>query len=63
MTNLLILGTNGRIARLTAYPLRADRLPVLDPSRETIPEGDTNDYFRLFQAMQSQTMVLTDLGG
>lgn len=77
MTNLLILGANGRIARLvrkdllageddtrlTEYLRSADRLPVLDPSRETITEGDVNNYPRLLQAMQGQTMVLADLGG
>lgn len=77
MTNLLILGANGRIARLvrkdllageadthlTEYLRKADRLPVLDPSKETIIEGDVNDYPRLLQAMQGQTMVLADLGG
>ena len=77
MTYLLILGANGRIARLvrkdlltdeadallTEYLRKADRLPVLDPSRETIIEGDVNDYPRLLQAMQGQTMVLADLVG
>lgn len=77
MTYLLILGANGRIARLVRkdlltdeadallaeYLRKADRLPVLDPSRETIIEGDVNDYPRLLQAMQGQTMVLADLGG
>lgn len=77
MTNLLILGANGRIARLvrkdllageadthlTEYLRKADRLPVLDPSKETIIEGNVNDYPRLLQAMQGQTMVLADLGG
>lgn len=77
MTNLLTLGANGRIARLvrkdlltgesdthlTEYLRIANRLPVLDPTRETTIEGDVNDYPRLVHAMQGQDIVLADLGG
>lgn len=77
MTNLLILGAYGRIARivrkdlllnqeeihLTEYLRQADRLTTHDPSRESIVEGDVNDYSHLLEVLPGQDIVLADLSG
>jgi len=73
---ILILGANGQIARLvrerllrattdqlTLYLRRANRLQDVDVSRETVVEGDVNDYDTLQDAMVGQELVLADLGG
>lgn len=76
MTNVLILGANGRIAtlvrqrllqetdaHLTLYLRQAKRLGQIDPTRETVVEADVNDYQALYQAMSSQDIVYANLGG
>lgn len=76
MTNVLILGANGRIARivrtrllqetdarLTLYLRRAKRIGQIDPKRETVVEADVNDYQALYQAMANQDIVYANLGG
>lgn len=73
---VLILGAYGQIARLvrqrllaetnvqlTLYLRRANRLQDVDPTRETVVEGDVNDYATLKTAMAGQDLVLADLGG
>ncbi|KRN18672.1 hypothetical protein FC75_GL000439 [Lacticaseibacillus camelliae DSM 22697 = JCM 13995] len=73
---MLILGANGRIARLvrqrllqetdahlTLYLRRAKRLGQINPTRETVVEADVNDYQALYQAMVSQDIVYSNLGG
>lgn len=76
MTNVLILGANGRIARLvrqrlltetntqlTLYLRHAKRLGSIDPTREDVIEADVNDYQALVQAMANQDIVYANLGG
>lgn len=76
MTNILILGANGQLARnttpfflqlpdvrLTLYLRRANRLKNPDPSRVTIVEGDVLDEQTLITAMQSQDVVYANLAG
>lgn len=76
MTNVLILGANGRLARnttrvflektdarLTLYLRRANRLRNADPSRVTIVEGDVLDAVRLRDAMRAQDVVYANLAG
>lgn len=76
MTNILILGANGQLARnttpfflqhpdvrLTLYLRRANRLKNPDPSRVTIVEGDVLDEQTLITAMQSQDVVYASLAG
>lgn len=76
MTNVLILGANGRIARLvrqrllqetdahlTLYLRRAKRLGQVAPTRETVVEADVTDYQALYQAMAGQDIVYANLGG
>lgn len=73
---VLILGAYGQIARLvrqrllaetdvqlTLYLRRASRLQDVDATRETVIEGDVNDYATLKAAMVDQDLVLADLGG
>jgi len=73
---VLILGAYGQIARLvrqrllaetdvqlTLYLRRANRLQDIDAARETVVEGDVNDYATLKAAMAGQDLVLADLGG
>lgn len=73
---VLILGAYGQIARLvrqrllaetdvqlTLYLRRANRLQDVDATRETVVEGDVNDYATLKAAMAGQDLVLADLGG
>ncbi|KRL79249.1 NAD(P)H-binding protein [Secundilactobacillus paracollinoides] len=76
MTKVLLLGANGRIARLvrqrllsetdatlTLYLRNATRVTPVDDARETIVEGDANDFDTLAQAVQGQDLVVADLGG
>jgi len=76
MTNLLILGANGQLARnttrvllrdtdarLTLYLRRAHRLTNPDPSRVSIVEGDVLDHERLRAAMTKQDVVYANLTG
>ena len=76
MTNVLILGANGRVARnttrmflersdvsLTLYLRRAKRLPNHDPKRITVVEGDVLDRPTLEAAMAGQDVVYANLAG
>ena len=76
MTNVLILGANGQIARLvrqrlltetntqlTLYLRHAKRLGSIDPTREDVIEADVNDYQALVQAMANQDIIYANLGG
>lgn len=76
MTNVLILGANGQVARntipfllreenvrLTLYLRRAQRLKNPDPSRVTIVEGDVTDAAALRGAMRGQDVVYANLAG
>lgn len=73
---ILILGANGQIARivrqrllketdaqLTLYLRQPKRLGQTDSSRETVINGDVNDYPTLAQAMAGQDLVYANLGG
>ena len=76
MTNVLILGANGQLARnttkfllertdahLTLYLRRAERLRNPDPARVTIIEGDVLDRATLEVAMAAQDVVYANLAG
>ena len=76
MTNVLILGANGQLARhttrvflrdtdakLTLYLRRASRLSNPDPARVTIVEGDVLDQSTLAAAMKGQDVVYANLSG
>ena len=76
MTNVLILGANGQLARNTTrvflahtdarlrlYLRRAKRLKNPDPSRVEIVEGDVLDARALQVAMQGQDLVYANLTG
>jgi uncharacterized protein YbjT (DUF2867 family) len=76
MTNVLILGANGQLARnttrvflrdtdakLTLYLRRARRLTNPDPHRVTIVEGDVLDRPTLEAAMKGQDVVYASLAG
>jgi len=76
MTNVLILGANGQLARntaamllakaqgrLTLYLRRAQRLPNPDPARVRIVEGDVFDQAALREAMEGQDVVFASLAG
>jgi uncharacterized protein YbjT (DUF2867 family) len=76
MTNVLILGANGQLARnttqvflrttdarLTLFLRRADRLSNPDPMRVTIVEGDVLDRPTLESAMKGQDVVYANLSG
>src|ERR1039457_4351822 len=76
MTNVLILGANGQLARnttrvflqdtdaqLTLYLRRASRLRNPDPARVTILEGDVLDPPTLTAAMKGQDAVYANLTG
>jgi len=76
MTNVLILGANGRLARnttrvfldttdaqLTLYLRRASRLKNHDPARVRIVEGDVLNAATLRAAMQGQDVVYANLAG
>ncbi|WP_461215977.1 SDR family oxidoreductase [Lacticaseibacillus sp. GG6-2] len=76
MSNVLILGANGQIARLaekqllsetkhhlTLFLRDAKRLEVTDPDRETVVEGDATDPEALGKAMAGIDIVYANLGG
>jgi uncharacterized protein YbjT (DUF2867 family) len=76
MTNVLILGANGQLARnttgvflrdtdarLTLYLRRASRLRTPDSDRVTIVEGDVLDLPTLEAAMKGQDVVYANLSG
>ncbi len=76
MTNVLILGANGQLARnttriflkapntqLTLYLRRATRLPNPDPKRVRVLEGDVLNGATLEAAMQGQDVVYANLAG
>jgi uncharacterized protein YbjT (DUF2867 family) len=76
MTDVLILGANGQLARnttrvflrdteakLTLYLRRASRLRNPDPDRVTIVEGDVLDQPTLTTAMQGRDVVYANLAG
>ena len=76
MTNVLILGANGQLARnttrvflcdtdakLTLYLRRASRLGNPDPARVRIVEGDVLDLPALTAAMKGQDVVYANLAG
>jgi uncharacterized protein YbjT (DUF2867 family) len=76
MTNVLILGANGQLARnttrwflqktearLTLYLRRAGRLRNPDPERVRIVEGDVLDLGTLEAAMKGQDVVYANLAG
>jgi uncharacterized protein YbjT (DUF2867 family) len=76
MTNVLILGANGQLARntipfllqkddltLTLYLRRAQRLKNPEPTRVTIVEGDVVDTITLRGAMRGQDVVYANLAG
>jgi uncharacterized protein YbjT (DUF2867 family) len=76
MTNVLILGANGRLARnttrwflektearLTLYLRRASRLRNPGPARVRIVEGDVLDLPTLQAAMKGQDVVYANLAG
>lgn len=76
LTNGLILGAHGQIAQLvrqrllaetdvhlTLYLRNSDRIKKTNPQRETIIDGDVNDYHKLTTAMKSQDIVYANLGG
>ncbi len=76
MTNVLVLGANGQLARnttrvflrdtdakLTLYLRRAKRLSNPDPARVTIVEGDVLDLPTLTTAMKETDVVYANLAG
>ncbi len=76
MTNVLILGANGQLARnttrvflrdtdarLNLFLRRASRLANPDPKRVTIVEGDVLDRARLESAMRGRDVVYANLAG
>jgi uncharacterized protein YbjT (DUF2867 family) len=76
MTNVLILGANGQLARnttrvflrdtdakLTLYLRRSNRLANPDPERVRIVEGDVLDPRALQDAMRGQDVVYANLAG
>ncbi len=76
MTNVLVLGANGQLARnttrvflrdtdakLTLYLRRAKRLSNPDPARVTIVEGDVLDLPTLTTAMKGTDVVYANLAG
>lgn len=76
MTNVLILGANGQLARhttpvflsqtnanLTLFLRRSGRLANPDPSRVRIVEGDVLDGAALRDAMEGQDVVYANLAG
>jgi uncharacterized protein YbjT (DUF2867 family) len=76
VTNVLILGANGQLARnttrvflrdtdarLTLYLRRASRLGNPDPARVKVVEGDVLDRPTLTAAMKGQDVVYANLAG
>lgn len=75
MTNVLILGANGKIAKLaekqllaetshhlTLFLRHADRLNITDPAREMVIEGDVLNKTQLNNVMSGQDIVYANLG-
>lgn len=76
MKNVVILGANGQIAKLvrqrllaetddhlTLYLRNTKRLGSVDETRETVIEGDVNDYAKLSSAIENKDIVYANLGG
>jgi uncharacterized protein YbjT (DUF2867 family) len=76
LSNVLILGANGGIARLaidlflketdaqlTLYLRNSSRLRNLDPNRTRVIEGDVMDIEKLKQAIVGQNVVYANLAG
>lgn len=76
LANVLILGAHGQIARLvrqrlldetsdhlTLYLRNASRIKNSHSQRETVIDGDVNDYQRLAAAVNGQDIVYANLGG
>jgi uncharacterized protein YbjT (DUF2867 family) len=76
VTNVLVLGANGQLARnttrvflrdtdarLTLYLRRANRLGNPDPARVKVVEGDVLDRPTLTAAMKGQDVVYANLAG
>lgn len=77
MKNVLILGANGSLARVTTqyllkkntdlhlslYLRNARRLNNPDQSRVDIVDGDVMDYQKLVAAMEGQDVVYANLSG
>ncbi|MEH7417021.1 SDR family oxidoreductase [Neobacillus drentensis] len=76
LTNVLILGANGQVARiainlflketdaqLTLYLRNSRRLKIVDLGRERVIEGDVNDVSKLKEAMAGQDVVYANIGG
>ncbi|MFP5109273.1 SDR family oxidoreductase [Neobacillus sp. C211] len=76
MTNVLILGANGSIARvaidlflketdvqLTLYLRNSSRIKNMDPRRVKVIEGDVLDFEKLKEAMVGQDVVYANLAG
>ncbi len=76
MTNVLVLGANGQLARnttrvflrqadarLTLFLRRASRLKNPDPARVRVVDGDVLDRATLEAAMRDQDVVYANLAG
>jgi uncharacterized protein YbjT (DUF2867 family) len=76
MSNVLILGANGSVARhaidlflndtdarLTLYLRNSHRLRNVDPTRARVIDGDVLDTARLKEAMAGQDVVYANLAG
>jgi uncharacterized protein YbjT (DUF2867 family) len=76
MTNVLILGAHGQIARLatkqllndtdaklTLFLRRANRIQATDSARETVIDGDASSVKDLTAALQGQDIVYANLAG
>ncbi|MFD1485147.1 NAD(P)H-binding protein [Lacticaseibacillus baoqingensis] len=76
MSNVLILGAHGQIARrveqrllqttdakLTLYLRQAARLGRIDPVREAVVEADVRDFQALYQALTAIDIVYANLTG
>lgn len=74
--NILILGANGRVARIVEQRLidesdarltlvlrKANRLKIIDKNREKIVEGDVTDPKLLASVMSNQDIVYANLAG
>lgn len=76
MKNILVLGAHGQIAQLveqrllketnnhlTLYLRNPQRMHNIDTARETVVDGDVNDFNKLNNAMKNQDIVYANLGG
>lgn len=76
MTNVLILGANGQIAKLvekqlldetddhlTLFLRNTGRLKVTDPKRETVVEGDATNKQAIIKALDGIDIVYANLSG